>query len=140
MKKVFHHPERFLESGGLFGRSAASALGRPNLDAWELFTRETLQNSWDARDQSSTDDGVTFSIRYESLSETASAALRQFFDGGTDGLPKLERFLASPSDLDLLIVSDAGTTGLQGSTSATVSKGPNPVSYTHLTLPTTPYV
>lgn len=125
MKKVFHHPERFLESGGLFGRSAASALGRPNLDAWELFTRETLQNSWDARDQSSTDDGVTFSIRYESLSETASAALRQFFDGGTDGLPKLERFLASPSDLDLLIVSDAGTTGLQGSTSATVSKGPN---------------
>ena len=66
MKKVFHHPERFLESGGLFGRSAASALGRPNLDAWELFTRETLQNSWDARDQSSTDDGVT-SVSYTHL-------------------------------------------------------------------------
>lgn len=125
MKSAFHHPERFPESGSSFGNSAASALGRPNLGALELFTRETLQNSWDARDQSSSDDGVSFSIRYETLSSAAADGLRRFFGKGTDGLTKLEKFLSNSPDLDLLLVADSGTTGLQGSTSAAVNNGPN---------------
>ncbi|MGV0387971.1 hypothetical protein [Corynebacterium sanguinis] len=110
----------------MFGTSAASALGRPNLEAWDLFTRETLQNSWDARDLASDEDGVTFSIDYVELTGYRSDALRQFFDGQTMGLPKLEDALGTGSEIvPLLLVNDAGTVGLQGPTSAATSQSAN---------------
>lgn len=122
---AFQHAEMFLESGGMFGNSARSALGRPDLDAWELFTRETLQNSWDARDSTSDEDGVTFSIDYVDLTGHRAEALRDFFGDQTPGLPALQKLLNSGSDIPVLVVSDSGTTGLQGPTVASGTKGRN---------------
>lgn len=115
---VYQNSELFGESGGTHGNSATQALGRPSLDNWELFTRETLQNSWDARDLSSDEDGVTFSIDYKLLSESGSETLRNFFNGHAFGLPNLENLITNRERVPLLLVSDTGTYGLQGVTSA----------------------
>lgn len=123
---AFHHAERFLESGGMFGNSAASALGKPNLESWELFTRETLQNSWDARDTSSTQDGVTFAVDYVELDSNGGSAFRNFFGGGVPGLEALSNLVSDRNrPVPLLLVSDTGTSGLQGSTSAAANHGSN---------------
>lgn len=123
---VFHHAERFLESGGMFGNSAASALGKPNLESWELFTRETLQNSWDARDTTSTQDGVTFAVDYVELDNSGSATFRDFFGDQVSGLGALADLVSNRNHpIPLLLVSDTGTSGLQGSTSAASNHGAN---------------
>lgn len=103
------------------GRSASTALGRPNLTNWELFVRESLQNSWDARDRSSADDGVTFAIDYRLLDDHSSDILRRrVFGRGTAHVPGLKDALAK-DNIPLLIVSDSGTTGLRGPTNAAVA-------------------
>ncbi|WP_156802460.1 hypothetical protein [Corynebacterium lubricantis] len=118
--EIFHHAEMLLESGGTYGNSATSALGRPSLDSWDLFTRETLQNSWDARDRTSTDDGVTFSIDYAELRGHRADTLREFFDSRMAGVPKLAALLDDPArpNIPVLRICDTGTSGLQGPTSA----------------------
>lgn len=124
---IFHHPEMFLDSGGMYGNSAASALGRPNLEEWELFTRETLQNSWDARDTSRTDDGVSFSIDYLELSGHRAETIKNFFAGKTRGLKALTHLVESDArKIPVLMVSDRGTLGLQGVTSASITGSGNP--------------
>lgn len=103
------------------GRSASTALGRPNLTNWELFVREALQNSWDARDRTSSDDGVTFAIDYRLLDDHSSDILRRrVFGNGTEHVPGLQDALAK-QNIPLLIVSDSGTTGLRGPTNARVA-------------------
>ncbi|VEH72647.1 Uncharacterised protein [Corynebacterium segmentosum] len=104
----------------MHGNSATNALGRPSLESWDLFTRETLQNSWDARDTSSHDDGVSYSIRYHELTGYRADELRNFFDEGTRGLNNLDEYLhgEDADTLPILVVSDSGTAGLRGPTSA----------------------
>lgn len=118
--EIFHHEEFFLDSGSTHGSTAKAALGRPDLETWDLFTRETFQNSWDARDRKSHDDGVTFSIDYVSLRGHRAQALRDFFGEQTQGISKLKSYLndLESESLSTLIVADTGTTGLQGPTSA----------------------
>lgn len=119
-KAAFHHEEFFQDSGNMHGNSATNALGRPSLESWDLFTRETLQNSWDARDTSSHDDGVSYSIRYHELTGYRADELRNFFDDGTRGLNNLDEYLhgEDADTLPILVVSDSGTAGLRGPTSA----------------------
>lgn len=103
------------------GRSASTALGRPNLTNWELFVRESLQNSWDARDKTSADDGVTYAIDYRLLDDHSSDILRRrVFGEGTAHVPGLKAALEK-QNIPLLIVSDSGTTGLRGPTNAAVA-------------------
>lgn len=103
------------------GRSASTALGRPNLTNWELFVRESLQNSWDARDRSSADDGVTYAIDYHLLDDHGSDILRRRVLGrGTAHVPGLRKALEK-KNIPLLIVSDSGTFGLRGPTNAAVA-------------------
>lgn len=103
------------------GRSASTALGRPNLTNWELFVRESLQNSWDARDRTSSEDGVTFAIDYRLLDDHSSDILRRrVFGRGTSHVPGLKKAL-SKDNIPLLIVSDSGTTGLRGPTNAAIA-------------------
>lgn len=86
MLNVFHHKEPFGDSGSTYGTSTKKALGRPNLHRWEMFTRETLQNSWDARDTGGHTDGVTFAIDYKTLDEPAVTQLREFFGEDLTGV------------------------------------------------------
>ncbi|MDO4685993.1 MAG: hypothetical protein Q4A92_05550 [Corynebacterium sp.] len=118
MLNVFHHKEPFGDSGSTYGTSTKKALGRPNLHRWEMFTRETLQNSWDARDIGSHTDGVTFAIDYDILNEDSVTQLREFFGEDLIGVEdSLGEFLQRDSH-PIIVVSDCGTCGLQGPTSA----------------------
>ncbi|WJZ02321.1 hypothetical protein [Corynebacterium freiburgense] len=118
MLNVFHHKEPFGDSGSTYGTSTKKALGRPNLHRWEMFTRETLQNSWDARDVGSHTDGVTFAIDYDILNEAAVKQLRDFFGEDLTGVEDSLGAFLQKDELPLIVVSDCGTGGLQGPTSA----------------------
>lgn len=66
-------------------------------------------------------DEVTFAVDYVELNSTDSQALKLFFGHGyEDCLPNLERLLQTDREtgISLLIASDTGTTGLQGTTTA----------------------
>ena len=45
--------ERVPPTGALAAPGAINALGRPDIDLWDLLIRETVQNSWDAKDPGS---------------------------------------------------------------------------------------
>lgn len=122
---LYHDADGGSASSFTHGRSASTALGRPNLTNWELFVREALQNSWDARDTTSFDDGVTFAIDYRLLDGEESDVLRSHvFGHGTEHVPGLRKVLEEGS-IPLLIVSDSGTTGLRGPTNAAMAtEGP----------------
>lgn len=118
---TFHHMEPFQESGGSYGNSAEKSLGRPDLTQWELFTRESLQNSWDARDQSSHEDGVSFAVDFRVFGQSEIEVLRNGVFGcdyrNVDGL---EQSLSGDS-LEILSISDSGTHGLRGPTRASTA-------------------
>lgn len=125
-KPLYHDADGGSASSFTHGRSASTALGRPNLTNWELFVRESLQNSWDARDRTSADDGVTFAVEYQKLGRSESDTLRSHvFGHGTQHVLGLRDALAK-DNVPLLIVSDSGTTGLRGPTNAAVAtEGPS---------------
>lgn len=118
MLNVFHHKEPFGDSGSTYGTSTKKALGRPNLHRWEMFTRETLQNSWDARDTGNHTDGVTFAIDFKTLDEAAVEQLCKFFGDDLTGVEDSLGEYLKRDNLPLIVVSDSGTCGLQGPTSA----------------------
>src|SRR5699024_2411817 len=72
------------------------------------------QNSWDARDRVSNEDGVTFAIDYNDLGPEQVDTLRyDVFDDDVVGLDELKKALDSGT-ISLLTVSDSGTNGLRG--------------------------
>ncbi|WP_296204207.1 hypothetical protein [uncultured Corynebacterium sp.] len=121
----FHHKKPFDPSGDVYANSVTRTMKSQSLSAWDMFTRETLQNSWDARDQTSHDDGVTFAIDYRDLEPDQIATLRNdVFGNDFIGIPSLENAFRGDS-LSALCVSDAGTYGLRGPSRATsASQGP----------------
>ena len=104
--------ERVPATGMIDGDAARRALGKPDLSFWEVFLRETLQNSWDARLGVSID----FEISARRLDEPALTELREHVFA--DALPfsvvdDIGDYLDS-ADPYALIVRDRGTRGLAG--------------------------
>lgn len=112
--KAFHHKQPFGPDGNVHASSVTRTMKGQSLDVWDMFTRESLQNSWDARDTSSHEDGVTFAIDYKNLTpEQIETVTHQVFGNDVEGLDELQCALDSGT-LRLLTVSDSGTNGLRG--------------------------
>lgn len=122
---TFHHKQPFDPSGNVYANSVTRTMKGQALSTWDMFTRETLQNSWDARDRSSHDDGVSFAIDLTSMDSSQVECLRdQVFGNDFDGIPELGKALQGDS-LSVLKVSDSGTRGLRGPTVASqATEGP----------------
>lgn len=115
--RLGRHSERFAASGGIGARTTRRALGAHTLGFWELFLRETLQNSWDAR--RSSDGPITFSVSAWTATTAQRSYLRDLVLTEPPPLLLLEPALDAP-DLDFLVVSDGGTFGLSGPTRSDV--------------------
>jgi len=113
--RLTRHSERFPSTGGVGARAAHRALGPHRLRFWELFLRETIQNSWDAR--ISPDGPISFGVH----AWHASLAQRAFLRDAVLTNPPLQlgiRAILASDPLPLLVVGDSGTRGLSGPTRA----------------------
>lgn len=125
---VFHHKQPFDPAGNVYASSVARTMKGQSLSTWDMFTRETLQNSWDARDRESHEDGVTFAIELLALGKDEIECLRNdVFGNDFEGISHLGEAL-NAGHLDVLKVSDSGTLGLRGPTVAT-SNIPGPSDF-----------
>jgi hypothetical protein len=115
MIRLTRHSERFAASGGIGARTTRRALGAHTLGFWELFLRETLQNSWDARRFEA--GPIKFSVDAWTATLGQRAYLRDFVLVDPPPLLGLDPELENP-DLTLLAVSDSDTWGLSGPTRA----------------------
>lgn len=112
--RAFHHKQPFDPAGNVHASSVTRTMKGQSLDTWDMFTRESLQNSWDARDRASIEDGVTFAIDYNDLGPEQVDTLRfDVFNDDVEGLDALKEALDTGT-LRLLSVSDSGTNGLRG--------------------------
>src|SRR5439155_23069580 len=109
--------EPFRPTGGVAAHGVINALGRPELDFLELFVRETVQNSWDARNA---DGPISFTLKGWQLRGRPLSTLREavFAERPAEGLTLNETLSQDP--LPVLAVSDRGTAGLGGPTRADV--------------------
>lgn len=114
MKKLDLHSEKFAPSGGLAAAGFLNQLGRPKLGMMTVLAREAVQNSWDAR--SGNNDQVDFSIDYKYLTVGQLRSLRRSLHQTPNRL-SLASLLAN-TQVPVLVVSDYGTTGLNGPTRA----------------------
>ena len=111
------YSEAFAASGGMGARTTRRALGARTLGFWELFLRETLQNSWDAR--RSAPGPISFSVDAWTATMAQRSYLRDYVLANPPPLLGLEAALEDPA-LTFLAVSDSGTWGLSGPTRADV--------------------
>lgn len=110
--------ERVSGRGGIAGDGVLNVLSKPALGFWDVFLRETLQNSNDAR--IGADIPVRFTVEWTSAQDESLAALREeVFHEIPPGHP-LESTLGG-SGLPILLISDQGTRGLGGPTDPTVA-------------------
>lgn len=117
MIRLARYSERFPASGGVGARTARLALGPHRLEFWELFLRETIQNSWDAR--TSADGPISFGVHGWTATPSQREYLRDVIL--TDPAPQLAIPAAVDSAaLELLVVADSGTWGLGGPTRADI--------------------
>ena len=111
--RLTHHAEPVPTTGATAAHGIRSALGRPTLDRWTLFLRETVQNAWDAREPGSTDP-----VRYRAELRQPTFAqhdslVRQVLREQADGMHHFWSRLADPNQW-WLVVQDRGTVGLGG--------------------------
>lgn len=111
--------------GNVVAEGIWNQLGRPELDRLALLLRESVQNSWDARDG----DSIDYAVESFTLDSAQREAFREFFHDrpppsayrsqSTVGetIVDLENWLGSVAPR-LLMVSDRGTRGLEGPTRA----------------------
>lgn len=117
-------PELIGPMGMIDGGAAGRALGKPDLAFWDVFLRESLQNSWDAR----TGEAIGFEVAGREFSEEGMTRLRR--DVFSDELPvehdPLSARLAEcvkAGRLRALVVRDSGTVGLSGPPRADTAVG-----------------
>ena len=111
MIRLSRYSERFAASGGMGARATRRALGAHTLGFWELFLRETLQNSWDARRSSS--GPISFSVGAWTATTAQRTYLRDYVLTEPPSHLGLEPALEDPA-LTFLAVSDGDTWGLSG--------------------------
>src|ERR1700726_4358908 len=115
--------EPFAPAGGIGAKGIREALGRPSLELSTLLMRETIQNSWDAKDPHAPGP-LLFGVQLLRLSQQSVRLLKQFMFHELRPVPSLKRVLDSGEVWGLLIY-DRGTIGLAGPTWADVAvKGP----------------
>jgi hypothetical protein len=113
--RLTRQSERFPPSGGVGARAAHRALGPHRLEFWELFLRETIQNSWDAR--ISPEGPISFGVHAWAATPSQRIFLRDVIL--VDPPFQLSTPVTINSDpLELLVVADSGTWGLGGPTRA----------------------
>jgi hypothetical protein len=117
--------ERFGAMGNVVAEGVWNQLGRPELDRLTLLIRESVQNSWDAR----TGDHIRYSLVGFSLNAQQRKAFANFFnaqppDGAyaatnnvAETIDSIDEWLGHDAPR-MLVVSDRGTTGLDGPTRA----------------------
>ncbi|MDZ8275710.1 hypothetical protein R2Q81_07070 [Microbacterium aquimaris] len=107
------YSEKVPPTGMIDGDATRRAIGKPNLGFWEVFLRESLQNSWDARLEE--DGSIDFAIDAAHLSAESIATLREvvFADALPSPANALGELLGS-RDVNALIIRDGGTRGLSG--------------------------
>lgn len=111
--RLSHHAEPVPPTGAIAAHGIRSALGRPTLDRWTLFLRETVQNAWDARDTGSKEPvRYTAELRRPTPEQHHSLA-RQVLAKRADGMRNFWSRLAK-RDQWWLVVHDRGTVGLRG--------------------------
>lgn len=99
--------------------SVQNAMGKSQLDLWNVLVREALQNSWDARVASSID----FSISDVLLSQEQTAIVSDtvFARLPPEGASKRLHDTFEEGRLRVLCISDSGTRGLGGPLRADIS-------------------
>lgn len=123
LPKAFHHKQPFNPDGDVYSHAFTRPMKNQPLPRWDKFTREALQNSWDARASEYTTASIKFRADYLSLTSSQVSCLRENVLGGNfDGIPDLQEHLFADR-LGMLVISDRGTNGLRGPTSAAVSAG-----------------
>lgn len=111
------HSEPRPPTGGVGATGALNSLGRPNLDFWSLYVRETLQNCWDARRVGSEETiGVAFELRQFTDDQLRFLTDEVFFDLPEDD--RTDHWRRLTSDRTIVTITDRGTTGMGGPTRA----------------------
>lgn len=125
------------QSVGALGAAKAEGirnqLGRPTLDRLTVLIRESAQNSWDARDATSTQP-VRFCIDLVRLGAARGEIWRELFRE-SEAMPGV-RLAAALSEPDpwVLLISDRGTVGLAGPTRGDQQREDVPRNYTSFVL------
>jgi hypothetical protein len=107
--------EQYRPEGNIDARATRRAIGRPHLDFWEVFLRETLQNSWDARLPDAR--SINFYVDgYFASAQQADLLRKKVFVEEPADLGIHDLLLGG--DVPILVVTDSRTKGLQGPTRA----------------------
>jgi hypothetical protein len=108
------YAQPFRPDGGITGEGLLNQLGRPSLSLLTVLTRESAQNSWDAR---GSDAAVDFTMALGTVGPAQLAAWRDWLGSGLPVGPAfpLRQVLRRPT-ITYLAVSDRGTMGLGGPT------------------------
>jgi hypothetical protein len=120
-EKLERWSERYGPEGNAAGEGVLKTLGTPPLERLELFTREVIQNCWDAASDSKRGD-VEVAMKCELIDSERKRFIRdQLLPDAPDVLGLESALEGSPR---LLTISDRGTHGLAGPTRADlITKG-----------------
>ena len=114
------YSEPYRPEGNIDARAARRALGHPpQLGAWALFLRETLQNSWDAR--TAPDGRIAFRVDAFFPDRSQTRALRDEVFATLPPAKAMGEFKPT-QELPVLVVTDHGTRGLGGPTRADLAQ------------------